>query len=513
MQGFSSRGRSSGINWKGSGTVKKRITLSFVAVLGILGLAYTAGRVQGAAEARDIAGTDAAAGPEGSSTELTPQVGQQWEYETDPDVIRSVLSGGIPMGRWKEGLMFQGIEPMPWLVSAANWFPNTEELHPDELRIIFMGTTPTIRPGQMNTSVFIELGNGRSFIFDLGEGSIANYLASGIPFNRINDIFITHLHVDHFGSLPYAYVFGAWGGRWHEPFRVYGPSGRNEEDGIGYMIEGMKMMTHWHREAFSIFPIGQGWDIELTEFDFQDDGGVVYDKNGVKVIHWRQSHAKDGASAYRLDWNGLSVAFTGDGRPNSLTETYAEGVDVLITELQTEVIAISSQVQGVPPFVGRYTVDTHHNPAYAAGYLANKLEPRLFMTTHMPFDSYLNSETVAEIREHWKGPYHPGAPDMIVVNVTKDKLWVREGIIAEYPNLKPPNADVSIALYGGLVIPPPRYQRENIQEQFIRDVEIDPDLYYPAGYRPHLMENWPTDKAIFIPDSLVPPSMKSKRTE
>lgn len=69
---------------------------------------------------------------------------------------------------------------------------------------------------------------------------------------------------------------------------------------------------------------------------------------------------------------GLSMVFSGDGRPNSLTARYAEGVDVLITELQTEVVAISSVVQGVSPFLGRYTIDTHHNPAYAAGYLANQ---------------------------------------------------------------------------------------------------------------------------------------------
>lgn len=152
---------------------------------------------------------------------------------------------------------------------------------------------------------FRELGNGDNFIFDIGEGSVANYLASGVAFNELNDIFLTHLHVDHYNALPYVYMFGAWGGRWHEPLRVYGPSGRTEKDGINYLIEGMKMMTHWHREAFSVFPIGKGWDVEVTEFDFMDDGGVVYDKNGVKVIHWRQSHAKDGASAYRLDWNGL----------------------------------------------------------------------------------------------------------------------------------------------------------------------------------------------------------------
>ncbi|MGH7645556.1 MAG: hypothetical protein ACREMR_08210 [Gemmatimonadales bacterium] len=67
-----------------------------------------------------------------------------------------------------------------------------------------------------------------------------------------------------------------------------------------------------------------GFDIELKEFDFRDDGGVVYDKNGVKISHWRQSDVTDGASADRLDWNGMRVACTGGGRPNSLTAKYAK---------------------------------------------------------------------------------------------------------------------------------------------------------------------------------------------
>lgn len=63
-----------------------------------------------------------------------------------------------------------------------------------------------------------------------------------------------------------------------------------------------------------------------------------------------------------------------------------------------------------------------------ATYLANRVQPRLFMTTHMPFDPYLNEKAVAEVREHWKGPYHFGALDGVVVNVTKESIWVREGI-------------------------------------------------------------------------------------
>ncbi len=44
----------------------------------------------------------------------------------------------------------------------------------------------------------------------------------------------------------------------------------------------------------------------------------------------------DGASAYRLDWNGLSFVWTGDGRPDNLTAEIAKGVDVFVTELQPD---------------------------------------------------------------------------------------------------------------------------------------------------------------------------------
>ena len=145
-------------------------------------------------------------------------------YSSKEDVMK-VLTGGVknPTGEkeiWKEGLLFEGIEPMPWLESAANWFPKTEKVQPNEMRVTFMGTSPIIRPGQMNTSIYVELGNGDNFIFDLGEGSIANYAAAGLALNELTKVFITHLHFDHYGSLPYLYEFGGWNGRWSEPLTL-----------------------------------------------------------------------------------------------------------------------------------------------------------------------------------------------------------------------------------------------------------------------------------------------------
>lgn len=91
---------------------------------------------------------------------------------------------------------------MPWLKSTANWFPRTEEIQPEKMRVTFMRTSPSIRPGQMNTSIFVELGNRDKFVFDMGGGSVANYVKKRVALNQINHVFITRLHVDHFDSLP-----------------------------------------------------------------------------------------------------------------------------------------------------------------------------------------------------------------------------------------------------------------------------------------------------------------------
>ena len=147
----------------------------------------------------------------------------------------------------------------------------------------------------------VELGNGDSFFFDLGNGSIKNILAMGMPPVVSNDIFISHLHVDHYADLPYMVPFTASAGRW-DPLRVCGPDGAPPNVGTAAMIDNMKKMLGGYFEEFDMLPVGDGYKIDVTEFDHRDEMGVIYDKNGVTVRHWPRSHGKDGASAYRLDW-------------------------------------------------------------------------------------------------------------------------------------------------------------------------------------------------------------------
>ena len=59
----------------------------------------------------------------------------------------------------------------PSVANANTFFPGTEELGDDEMRISFVGSSP-VPPtrAQAATSIMVELGNGKRFFFDLGPG-------------------------------------------------------------------------------------------------------------------------------------------------------------------------------------------------------------------------------------------------------------------------------------------------------------------------------------------------------
>jgi ribonuclease Z len=226
--------------------------------------------------------------------------------------------------------------PTPSVKNANTFFPGMEQLGEDEMRISFVGSSP-VPPThtQAGTAIMVELGNGKRFFFDLGPGCWKNIVALQCPVQMINDIFITHLHVDHYGELPYIYAFSAWTGRW-KPLRVTGPSGRKPEEGTIYMIEGMKIMTRWHTDSFNLFPVGDGYEVEVNEFDYRDDNGICYDQDGVVIRHWRRVHGKDGASAYRLDWNGLSFGWR-DRQRHKKSDLDAQGGATRIYQLRPSI--------------------------------------------------------------------------------------------------------------------------------------------------------------------------------
>jgi len=85
----------------------------------------------------------------------------------------------------REAVAAQGkvkVSPVKARGDRGVYFPNTETLARNEMRIISLGTgMPNPRPSQKATCWPVELGNGDKFLFDLGTGSSDNLAALSIP--------------------------------------------------------------------------------------------------------------------------------------------------------------------------------------------------------------------------------------------------------------------------------------------------------------------------------------------
>lgn len=81
-------------------------------------------------------------------------------------------------------------------------------------------------------------------------------------------------------------------------------------------MEGLKKAYAWDIPVRSGILPDAGGELIAHEFDYQQDGGVVYEEDGVKITSFPAEHVIDGAVSYRLDWDGLSFVFGGDSAPN-----------------------------------------------------------------------------------------------------------------------------------------------------------------------------------------------------
>ena len=96
------------------------------------------------------------------------------------------------------------------------YYPGTEELKPDEIRLIACGNgLPAARRGQAASCFLVELGNGDKFLLDIGSGSMANIASLMIPYQYLDKVFLSHLHTDHMGD-----ILGLWAGGWVPAFKA-----------------------------------------------------------------------------------------------------------------------------------------------------------------------------------------------------------------------------------------------------------------------------------------------------
>jgi ribonuclease Z len=310
------------------------------------------------------------------------------------------------------------------------YYPGTEALAPDEMRVTACGTgMPNQRPKQAAACWLVELGNGDKFLFDIGTGSAERISAMKIPYDYLDKVFIGHLHADHFGDLDALWIGGVLANR-QRPLRVWGPSGREEKYGTKYAVDHMREMYSWDYGSRVGNVNTVGFIVEVTEFDYKAVNKAIYQENGVTIRSIPAIHALDGPVSFILEWNGLKFAFSSDTFPNKWWMEHTTNADIAIHEaFITPIDLVKLQNWAVKDALNVGT-QVHTSPAQF-GKVMSQIKPRMAVAYHF-FNDYNTAPGVLEqIRKTYDGPLALST-DLMVFNVKKDEdIKVRMAVIDE----------------------------------------------------------------------------------
>jgi len=355
---------------------------------------------------------------------MTGTLGQQAQARDD----------NAPKGR-KPAAIVDGQYP-------ASYFPNTELLGANEMRITALGTgMPNQTKAAVSIAYLVELGNGDKFLFDMGMGSMGNLFSLRPDFSKLNKVFASHLHIDHVGDFMGLHIGGWLSGR-YDPIHIYGPTGSTPELGTKAFIEGMKKGYAWDLATRSGALPDKGAQIVVHEFDYQQVNKVVYEKNGVTIRSWPAIHSLDGSVSYSLVWSGLKYVFGGDTYPNKWYIAHAQDADVASHEAFLPPKALAAYF-GWDLRQATYVSTRIHTEPQAFGKVMSAVKPRLAVGYHSVQSPENNAAIMDGVRKTYDGPLAL-ARDLMVINVTKQTIKVRMATVDEY--VLPP--DVTKAYIG-----------------------------------------------------------------
>ena len=276
------------------------------------------------------------------------------------------------------------------------------------IKVRLLGTGGPGIGGPRAEAGLLVVAGSEILLFDCGHG-IPDHLAEIGALTSVNKVFLTHLHSDHTEGLPVLWMnWDAWAGRGSTPLSVWGP-GRGPDQPAGtadltsQLANAWATDTHIRRDVVEHLP-GAGIQIQATEI--QNDG-VVYQNNGVTVTAFLVDHGPvKPAYGYRVDYQGHSVAFSGDTKPSDNLVQHAKGVDVLLHEV---LVTDPSGNNGNNPIVAY-----HSSPEQAAGIFQQVL-PKLAVYTHIV--GLANQALVDRTRAAgYKGPLELGQ-DMELIEI------------------------------------------------------------------------------------------------
>jgi ribonuclease Z len=299
-----------------------------------------------------------------------------------------------------------------------------------DLDLLFLGTSASMPTAQRAPAAFLLRRGGEKLLFDCAEGTQRQLQRSVVGLPDIEEIFLTHLHADHFLGLPGMLKTFALRGRAEPGLTVYGPSGLNDLFGklrpfLGRLPYELSLVelepadslarSDYRIDAFAVDHGVSAVGYALVEherpgrFDVAQadalgvpagrERGVLQSGDAVTLSDGRVVAPADVLGPGRA---GRKVVLSGDTAPSPGVVQAAHNADLLVHEAT---FAADEKARAR---------ETLHATAAEAAEVARLAEVRLLALTHVS-TRYFGPELAREAREIFPDTVVPRDFDLIEV--------------------------------------------------------------------------------------------------
>lgn len=292
------------------------------------------------------------------------------------------------------------------------------------IRVLLCGTgSPEVSAAKAQACTLVSAG-GRMFLFDVGDGAVRSLEQSHVPLNKLERVFITHFHSDHFNDLGTLINAGwIWGRK--TPLEIEGPVGmRAVVAGFAQSYafdESYRSANMPHLAERRAVAFGKPLEVAFAEGKRM---ARVYDKDGVTIDAALVVHDPvKPALGYILRYRGKKIFVSGDTEVSPLNMVAMRGADLAVHEsyaahmVRRAIPQMKKLGMDFEAEVATRTIPYHADNIALAKQAQQAGVKHLLLTHLIPYpDSFVVRRMYTEgMADHFKGTLTVGQDGMLVV--------------------------------------------------------------------------------------------------
>ena len=185
------------------------------------------------------------------------------------------------------------------------------------MKLHILGCGDAFGSGGRNQSAYLIEADNRPLLLDCGSTTLLALKRAGIDPRLLDVVFISHLHGDHFGGLPFLFIEFLYRTPREKPLHIAGPPQTEEKvRQLFHLMYGGSPARELPPVRFHILEPGRPTTVE-----------------GCRVLPFRVPHQRQEISlGLKIQLAGKQILYSGDSAWCELFVEHARGVDLFLCE-------------------------------------------------------------------------------------------------------------------------------------------------------------------------------------